>query len=136
MIVGSLQERIKTRDMNRMGGLWGTVPRMGGAALLFALASLGLPGLGNFVGEFLVLLGTYRVSPPLAAAASGGLILSTVYSVWMLQRVFFGENRAGWKIPDFDVRESIAIAILAILIFFLGLYPQPVIDSPGRDWKT
>ena len=59
-LVGALQERMHTRDLDRMGGLWATIPRLGGVGLFFALASLGLPGLGNFVGEFLVLLGTCR----------------------------------------------------------------------------
>ncbi|MCC6347850.1 MAG: NADH-quinone oxidoreductase subunit M, partial [Nitrospirales bacterium] len=70
IIVGALQERIHTRDTARMGGLWETVPRMGAIALFFALASLGLPGLGNFVGEILVLLGAFRVSPGAAVVAA------------------------------------------------------------------
>ena len=62
ILVGSLQDRIHTRDMDKMGGLWAVAPRMGGTAMFFALASLGLPGLGNFVAEFLILVGTWQVS--------------------------------------------------------------------------
>ena len=62
ILVGALQDRIHTRDLDRMGGLWQVAPRMGGAAMFFAMASLGLPGLGNFVAEFLVLVGVWQVS--------------------------------------------------------------------------
>ena len=60
ILVGALQQRMHTRELDSMGGLWATVPRLSGAALFFALASLGLPGLGDFIGEFLVMIGTYR----------------------------------------------------------------------------
>ena len=113
MIAGALQERTGTRELSRLGGLWSTAPRMGGAGLLFAAASLGLPGLGNFIGEFLILLGTYRASPLAAAAGSLGLIVSTVYAVWLVQRIFLGENRESWKIPDLNARETAAMGVLA-----------------------
>ncbi len=74
VIVGLLQERLHTRDMARWAGSGSTAPRMGGAAMLFALASLGLPGLGNFVGEFLILVGVLRVSEPAAVLAAVGLV--------------------------------------------------------------
>jgi NADH-quinone oxidoreductase subunit M len=96
-LVGLLQERIHTRDMARMGGLWATVPRMGAAMLFFSLASLGLPGLGNFVGEFLVLLGSFRVSMAATAAAALGLVVAAVYALWIVQRVLQGPNTGGWK---------------------------------------
>jgi NADH-quinone oxidoreductase subunit M len=129
ILVGDLDERIHTRDLTRMGGLWSTVPRMGGAAMLFALASLGLPGLGNFVGEFLVLLGVYQVSVPAAALATLGFIISTVYSLWMIQRVFHGPNTEGWKLPDLSGRElAIMLAMIAVIVW-LGLYPQPVLST-------
>ena len=132
LIVGSLQERLQTRDMARMGGLWSTAPRMGGAMLLFALASLGLPGLGNFIGEFLVLLGAYRVSTPLTLAAVLGLIFSTIYAVRMIRCTFFGENRYDWKIPDFNARELTAVAVLIVIILWIGIYPRPFIKTAGQ----
>ena len=67
MLAGSLQERLRTRDIEQMGGLWSSVPKMGGLAMVFAMASLGLPGLGNFVGEFLVLIGVFRKNMAIAA---------------------------------------------------------------------
>ena len=90
IIVGALEERLGTRDLTKMGGLWALVPRFGGSTMILAMAALGLPALGNFVAEFLILLGTYRVSPPAAIIASVGLVLATVYSLWMIQRVFHG----------------------------------------------
>jgi NADH-quinone oxidoreductase subunit M len=129
ILVGGLYDRIKTRDLARMGGLWSVVPRMGGATMVFALASLGLPGLGNFVGEFLVLLGTYQASVPLAILASLGLIVSTVYALWMMQRVFFGENTASWQVADLDLREGIMMAALIGLIVWMGLFPRTVLNT-------
>jgi len=129
ILVGALQERIHTRDLGRMGGLWATVPRMGGVALLFALASLGLPGLGNFVGEFLVLQGTYPVSARMTVLAAVGLVTATVYSLGMIQRAFHGPNQEGWKLPDLSGREMAILATLVIVLVGLGLYPQPVLDT-------
>jgi NADH-quinone oxidoreductase subunit M len=74
VLVGGLQERIHTRDLESMGGLWTKVPRLSGAALFFSMASLGLPGIGDFVGEFLVLLGSYRISVPITVVASIGIL--------------------------------------------------------------
>ncbi len=132
MLAGSLQERLHTRDTRRMGGLWPVAPRMGGAVLFFALASLGLPGMGNFVGEFLVLFGTYRVSVPLTVIAAGGLIVSTVYALWMIQRALYGPNKEGWHVPDLSMREVGAITAMVLAILWLGLYPKPFIDTAGH----
>jgi NADH-quinone oxidoreductase subunit M len=132
ILVGALYNRVHTRDLNRMGGLWETVPRMGRVGLLFALASLGLPGLGNFVGEFLVLLGTYKTSPFYAILATLGFIVATVYSLWMVQRIFTGPNEEGWKIPDLDRRELAMMTAMIIVILWLGLYPQPVLNTTHK----
>jgi len=129
MLAGALQERIRTRDMERMGGLWATAPRMGAAALFFALASLGLPGLGNFVGEFLVLLGSYRVNITITAVAASGIVTAAVYSLWIIQRAFHGPNFHRWSIPDLSGREMAAMAVMIASLVWLGLYPQPVFDT-------
>jgi NADH-quinone oxidoreductase subunit M len=129
VLVGDLQDRIHTRDMGRMGGLWSVIPRMGGAALLFALASLGLPGLGNFVGEFLVLLGLYQVNPTMAAVATLGFIAATIYSLWMIQRAFFGENTEGWRIADSNHRELAIMTGMIVIIVWMGLYPQSFLNT-------
>ncbi len=129
ILVGSLQERIHTRDIRRMGGLWPVAPRMGGMALFFALASLGLPGLGNFVAEFLILLGAYPANRVMTILATIGLVLATVYSLWMFQRTFHGPNREDWKLPDLSAREMGLMAALIIAIVWLGLYPQPFLNT-------
>jgi NADH-quinone oxidoreductase subunit M len=129
ILVGDLQHRTGTRELDRMGGLWSTMPRLGGAAMVFALASLGLPAFGNFVGEFLVLLGAFRANPPIAAAATLGFIVSTIYSLWMMQRVFFGPNQAGWKPPDSSPRETGILATMIAVILWLGIFPQTVLET-------
>jgi len=129
ILVGMLYERIHTRDLNRMGGLWAVVPRLGGVGLFFAMASLGLPGLGNFVAEILVLMGSYQANVPLTVVATVGLVAATVYSLRIVQRTFHGPNEAGWQIPDLSVREMTVMATLIVALVWLGLYPQPVLDT-------
>jgi len=128
VLVGLLQERIHTRDLDQMGGLWSTVPRMGGMALVFALASLGLPGFGNFIGEFLVLMGTFHTNHWMAAVAAGGLVLACVYALWMMLRGFFGAATQERNISDLSAREMLVMAVMAAAIFWLGVFPQPTID--------
>jgi len=129
ILVGALQERIHTRDIGRMGGLWAAVPRMGGVGLLFALASLGLPGLGNFVGEFLILLGVYQKSVSLSALAAVGLVPATIYSLWLVQAVFHGGTRQAWELSDLSAREMAMMTALIAALVWLGLYPQPVLST-------
>lgn len=138
VLVGALQERVHTRDMRVLGGLWSAMPRMGGMTMFFALASMGLPGLGNFIAEFLVLAGTYRVSPIATIVASMGLILSTLYALWMVQATFQGPVRqkaardtahAPARIADLGLREMAVAVALVLAITWLGLYPQPFVDA-------
>lgn len=129
IIAGALQERLHTRDMRRMGGLYTGMPRMGNAALLFSLGGLGLPGLGNFVGEVLVLLGTYQRSPLVAAVAALGLIASTVYSLWVIQRAFHGPARTEPAPHDLTGREMAMLGTLAVSLVWLGVYPQPALET-------
>ncbi len=131
IIVGMVQQRIHTRDMDRMGGFWSSVPRLSGAAMVFALASLGLPGFGNFVAEFMVLLGSFRVNAAATACAATGLVLAAIYSLWIIQRVFHGSAREVWEMPDLSLREAGMMASLIMVIFWLGLYPRPVLDMTG-----
>jgi NADH-quinone oxidoreductase subunit M len=129
VLVGSLQERIHTRDLERMGGIWTVAPRLSGAALFFSLASLGLPGMGDFVGEFLVLLGAYKVSIVLTVVATLGILASTFYALRMMQRAFFGPNDHSLQLPDLTPRESLMIGTMMVGLLWLGLYPQPVLDT-------
>jgi len=129
ILVGILKERVHTRDMREMGGLWATAPRMGAVALFFAAASLGLPGLGNFVAELLILIGSYKASIVLTALASLGLVLASIYSLWIMYRVFHGENDKGWRIADLTRREMAVMAVMMAGLVWLGVYPQPVINT-------
>ena len=129
VIAGLLQERMHTREMERMSGLWSTIPRLSGAALFFALGSLGLPGLGDFVGEFLVLLGTYRVSLVLTILATIGVLVATFYALRLVQRAFHGPNLHDWTLPDLNRREALIIAPMIVVLLWLGLYPLPVLNT-------
>jgi NADH-quinone oxidoreductase subunit M len=129
IIAGALQERAHTREMPLLGGLWATVPYMSGAALFFALASLGLPGLGDFIGEFLVILGTFRAHIVLTIFAAAGILAATFYALRMIQRTFHGPNENRWTLPDLSPREGLVMTVMMIALLWLGLYPQPVINT-------
>jgi len=136
IVVGMIQERIHTRDLDRMGGFWTMAPRLSGVALVFGLASLGLPGFGNFVAEFMVLLGTYRVNVLAAVIAALGLVFAAVYSLWMIQRAFHGEKKGPTAMADLSLREAGIMAMLIIAIFWLGLYPRPILNTSGPVLNT
>ncbi|HEY3373135.1 MAG TPA: NADH-quinone oxidoreductase subunit M [Prolixibacteraceae bacterium] len=136
IVVGQLQERIHTRDLNQMGGLWNRVPVMGSMGLIFTLASLGLPGLGNFIAEFLILTGTFKVSILMACLASLGLIASMIYSLRIVQKVFFGKEVTKRVIPDLSVRENIVFASLVVAILYIGLTPQHVLKTAEPSLTT
>ena len=127
--VGQLQERIHHRDLNNMGGLWHQVPVMGSMGLVFAIASLGLPGFGNFIAEFFILAGTFKASVLAASLASLGLIASAIYSLRIMQKVFLGKEVAKWQIPDLTIREKLVYASLIVVLFYIGLFPQRVINT-------
>ncbi|MGH9430105.1 MAG: NADH-quinone oxidoreductase subunit M [Terriglobia bacterium] len=130
MLVGQLQERTHTREMGKLGGLWATIPRMSGVAMFFALGSMGLPGLGDFIGEFLVLLGTYKAGfTGLTIAATIGVLLSTLYALRFIQRAYHGPNINQWSIPDLTAREVIIYIPMMAILLWLGLYPQPVLRT-------
>jgi NADH-quinone oxidoreductase subunit M len=125
LVVGMLYERRHTRLIAEFGGLWKIMPALSVLFLIIALSSLGLPGLNGFVGEFLVLLGTFQVNRPLAALATTGIIFAAVYLLWMYQRVFFGAitNEANRQLPDLSVREWAVLLPILLLIGWIGVYP-------------
>ena len=131
IMAGMVHERLGTYDMREMGGLWAPLPRIGGASMALAMATLGLPGLGNFVGEYLVLQGAWRSQPAVAAVAAGGLVLSAVYSLRMMQRVFFGRPGRRRDLTDAIPRETAMAAGLIALLLWLGLYPRTFIRAVG-----
>jgi NADH-quinone oxidoreductase subunit M len=112
-----------------MGGFWAVAPRLSGVGLVFALASLGFPGFGNFVAEFMVLLGSYRVNVAITVIAATGLVFSAIYSLWIVQRAFHGAYKGGVQFPDTSVRETGMMAVLIVAIFWIGLHPQPFLNA-------
>jgi NADH-quinone oxidoreductase subunit M len=129
ILCGELYERLHTRDLRLMGGLWSRLSFLPPIALFFAAASLGLPGLGNFVGEFLILLGTFQVSPLIAIVAASGLILAAVYSLIIMQRAFYGAPKSEDRLEDLSARELCMMMSLVLLLVWLGLYPQTVLNT-------
>ena len=128
-LVGALQERTHTREMDKLSGLWATIPRLSGAGLFFALASMGLPGMGDFVGEFLVLLGTYKAHLGLTIVAVLGILASTFYALQFVQRAFHGPNVNQWSVRDLLPREVLMLAPMMAILLWLGLYPQPLLNT-------
>jgi NADH-quinone oxidoreductase subunit M len=126
ILAGQLYERIHTRDLNRMGGLWEKVPFMGAMGLIFSMASLGLPGLGNFIAELLILIGAFKSSVLMSCLACLGLIGATIYSLRIVQKVFLGKKNFEWEMNDLNIREKLVFASLVIVIVCLGLFPKPV----------
>ncbi len=137
MLCGELYERLHTHDLRQMGGLWARFSYLPPLALFFIVASLGLPGLGSFLGEFLILLGTFKAHMGITVVAAGGLILSAVYLLMLMQRAFQGKpsDRPG-RLRDLDRREIVTLATLAAMLAWLGLYPQPFLDLSRAPMKA
>jgi NADH-quinone oxidoreductase subunit M len=139
ILCGELYERLETRDLRNMGGLWARFCNLPQFGLFFILASLGLPGLGNFLGEFLVLLGTFEAHPRMAMLGAVGLVLSAVYSLILMQRAFYGSAAAETPLPDLDRREFAILSTLTAVMIWLGLYPRPFFEvsrAPTQALQT
>ena len=104
------------------------MPRLSNIGLVFALASLGLPGFGTFVAEFMVLIGSFRLHPAIASCAASGLVLSAIYALWIVQRTFHGIPAMHRAAADLTLRETGMMAVLIIAILWLGLFPGHVLD--------
>jgi NADH-quinone oxidoreductase subunit M len=129
LLVGIMYERRHTRLIADFGGLWKTAPRLGGFFLVAMFASIGLPGMSGFVGEYLSLLGAFLVHRPYAIVSAVGVILAAVYLLWAFQRAFTGEPEGeNLTVRDLDVREMATVLPLLLLAVFLGVYPKPVLD--------
>lgn len=128
IIVGATQARLHSRDLARMGGMWTDLPRLSAFGTFFILAAMGLPGLGNFVGEFLILRGAWAVSPLVTSIAAIGLIPAALYSLIAIQRAFHGPADPARHVPDFGLRENAMMLALAAAIIWLGVAPQPILN--------
>ena len=129
--VGQLYDRTHSRAISDYGGLHKSMPRFVALFFLFSVAAFGLPGTCNFIGEFLVLVGTSYINFAMVLISMGGILLAASYMLWMLQRVALGEpsTEAARMLPDLSKRELAALIPLAILVLGIGLYPGPLMET-------
>jgi NADH-quinone oxidoreductase subunit M len=125
LCVGIVYDRLHTRDISRYGGLVKVMPLYALFFMIFTLASVGLPGTSGFIGEFLILVGTFQVSTPFATLAATGMVLGASYALWLYRRVIFEklEHPDVQSLLDLNPREKISLALLAGIIFWMGIYP-------------
>ena len=130
LCVGVIYDRMHTRDIDAYGGLVNRMPLYAAAFMVFTLANVGLPGTSGFIGEFLSLLGAFRVNTWVAFLATTGIILSAAYALWLYRRIIFGVlEKPGLKaILDLSPREVAILAPLAILTILFGFYPAPIMN--------
>jgi NADH-quinone oxidoreductase subunit M len=126
LLVGMLSDRRHTRLISEFGGLKHSMPRLTAAFLIITLASIGMPALNGFVGEFLTMLGAFLWRPGFVVAAGLGVILSAVYMLWMFQRVYLGTvtHEENATLPDLRPREWASVLPLCALAIFMGVYPS------------
>jgi NADH-quinone oxidoreductase subunit M len=130
LCVGVIYDRMHTREIAAYGGLVNRMPIYAFAFMVFTLANVGLPGTSGFIGEFLTLLGTFRINNWVATLATLGTILSAAYALWLYRKVIFGklEKPSLFDIKDVGWREMVILAPLVILTIVFGVYPKPVLD--------
>ena len=130
LCVGVLYERMHTREINAYGGVVNTMPIFAGFLVLFAMANVGLPGTSGFVGEFMIILATFKGSFWLAFIAALTLIIGAAYTLWMVKRVIYGpvRNPQVAALTDIKPRETFILAMLAIAVLALGIYPEPLVN--------
>ena len=131
LCVGVVYDRTHTREIAAYGGLVNNMPKYAVVFMIFTMANVGLPGTSGFVGEFLTLLGVFRVSTWVALFATTGVILSAGYALWLYRKVIFGalEKESLKQLLDLSPREKAVIYPLVVLTIFFGLYPAPVFDA-------
>tara|TARA_B100000029_G_C17153256_1_gene806841 strand:- start:93 stop:713 length:621 start_codon:yes stop_codon:yes gene_type:complete len=128
LCVGVVYDRLHSRMISSYGGLVNIMPKYALVFMIFTLAALGLPGTSGFVGEFLVLVGTFQKSIFIAVIASLGIILAAAYMLWLYRRVVFGRLSSSEikEMKDLNKTELYILAILAFFILFFGFYPEPL----------
>jgi NADH-quinone oxidoreductase subunit M len=131
LIVGLIYDRRHTRLISELGGLSKQMPIYATLFAIIMLSSMGLPGLNGFVGEFLILIGAFRVSWVWGALAVTGIVLGAAYMLWLYQRTMFGEitKDANKALPDLDAREMATLIPIIVFCFWIGLYPVPFLRS-------
>jgi len=138
LCVGVIYDRMHTREIDAYGGLVNNMPKYAAVFMIFTMANVGLPGTSGFVGEFLTMLGVFRVNTWVAFFAATGVILSAAYALWLYRRVIFGAlTKDSLKnLLDLSPREKAIIYPLVVLVIFFGVYPAPVFDATAQSVKT
>jgi NADH-quinone oxidoreductase subunit M len=138
MLVGVIYDRRHTKLIDEFGGLATVMPKYALFFAVFMMASVGLPLTIGFVGEFLSLLGFFKVSPLLTAIAGLSIILGAVYMLVLFKRVFYGQlkNEANFNLKDLNKKELSALLPLIVLVVFLGIYPKPILSSVETSVKN
>jgi NADH-quinone oxidoreductase subunit M len=131
LLVGMIYDRRHTKKIADFGGLQKTMPLLAGFFLFMTFASIGLPGLNGFVGEFLVLIGSFPALPSLTIIAAFGVVLAAIYLLWAYERVFTGvpEKEENKVLSDLSAREIALLAPLVILVLVIGLYPNLLLEK-------
>jgi NADH-quinone oxidoreductase subunit M len=130
LCVGVLYDRMHSRQIADYGGVVNTMPWFGGFAVFFAMANAGLPGTSGFVGEFMVILASFRADFWYAFLAATTLVLAAAFTLWMVKRVIFGPvgNDKVAKLQDLNGREVLNLGALAAVVLALGIWPKPLVD--------
>jgi len=128
--IGVLYDRVHSREIADYGGVVNTMPKFAAFALLFAMANCGLPGTAGFIGEWMVILGAVQFNFWIGALSATALIFGAAYTLWMYKRVYFGEitNDHVRTLEDINAREFLMLAVLAVAVLWMGLYPKPFTD--------
>ena len=130
LCIGVLYDRVHSREIASYGGVVNTMPKFAAFAVFFAMANCGLPGTGGFVGEWMVILGAVKYDFWIAGLASTTLVFGAAYTLWMVKRVYFGDiaNEQVRELSDLSDREFFTLALLALAVLWMGLYPKPFTD--------
>jgi NADH-quinone oxidoreductase subunit M len=138
LCVGVVYDRMHTREIAAYGGLVNNMPLYAAAFMVFTLANVGLPGTSGFVGEFLSLIGTFKINTWVATLATTGVILSAAYALWLYRKVVFGplDKPALAALKDLDGREIVALAPLVALTILFGVFPKLVLDMSATSVAT
>jgi len=137
-VAGMIQTRYASRDLTKIGGLALQIPQLAGLTMIITIATLGMPGFGNFIGEFLVLIGSFEQYKIFSVIAATGLILSACYCLLVIHRCFWGELKTGAKqgsaSPPLDLnrRERLTLISLIVALLMVGLQPQPILDLTAK----
>ena len=128
--IGVLYDRVHSREIAAYGGVVNTMPKFAAFALLFSMANCGLPGTAGFIGEWMVILGAVQYNFWIGALAATALIFGAAYTLWMYKRVYFGDigNDHVRELTDLNAREFLMMAVLAVAVLAMGLYPKPFTD--------